>query len=69
MYNCFKIVDSCLKIIKLVSMLFEMIDKEKKSQFFEEIFLITKLGINIALKMPFLKLSNVKNNFLKLKLF
>lgn len=46
-----------------------MKDKKKKCQFFEEIFLLAKLSINVFLNILFHILINIKLNFLKFKIF
>lgn len=50
-------------------MLFKIVNKEEKSQFFKEIFLLTNFSIKVVLKMLFLILKNVEINFLELELF
>lgn len=46
-----------------------MIDnKDKKTQFFEETFLLADINMNVALKMFFLTLSSIKINLTNLKL-
>lgn len=49
--------------------LFEIKNKEKKSSFLKKNFLLANLYINNVLGMLLLILSNVKVNFLELKLF
>lgn len=52
----------------IVLQLFETYDKEEKFEFFEKYFLLINININIVLKKLFLNLSNLKINFLELKL-
>lgn len=47
----------------MVITIFLIKDKEKMFQFLEETFLLANLGMNIALEIAFLILSNVKINF------
>lgn len=43
-------------------------DKDKKSYFFKKIFLLANININITIRMLFLILSNIQNNFNKWKI-
>lgn len=43
--------------------LFQINDKDKKSHFFEKIFLLVDIKMDVALKMLFFTLSNVEVNF------
>lgn len=58
-----------LEKFEIVIALLEEEDKDKKSRFFEKIFLLTNLNINIVLAMLLFNLNNIKINFLELKLF
>ena len=53
----------------MVIALFSMEDKEKKSHFFEETFLLANISMNIALEMFFFTLSNVKINFIDCQIY
>lgn len=48
---------------------FEIIDREKRSLFFKNIFLLSNFNIDNVLKILFLIFSNVKVNFLELEFF
>lgn len=58
--NTYKIDGLKLDIFGIVIASFLMEDKEVKSRFFEETFLMTDISIDIALGMPFLILNNLK---------
>lgn len=49
--------------------MFEIKNKRKKFHFFKKTFLSAKISIDFDLKILFLILSNVKMNFIKLKIF
>lgn len=57
--------NTILKIDRIIIVLFEMKNKEKKFWFFEKTFLIANFKIVIVLAIPFLNLNNMKINFLK----
>lgn len=54
---------------KKIIILFEIVNKEKKFQFFEKFFLFINFSKDIVLIILFFNLSNIKENFLKLILF
>lgn len=68
-----KIDCSRLKTYEIVIVFFQVDDKDRKSRFFEETFLLIDIGMNIAFEIRFLTLSNVKinsnNKKLKLRLY
>lgn len=56
-----------LKIYKIIITIFLVINKVKRSKFFETIFLLIDISINIAFGIFFLTLSNIKINFINQK--
>ena len=48
----------------MIMVYFLIEDKNEKSQFFEEIFLLTNFSIDIILYIFFLILNNIKINFI-----
>lgn len=56
--NCNK-----LEIFKIIIVSFLLDKKNRKSRFFEEIFLLVECNIDLALEILFFTLSNVKINF------
>lgn len=56
-------------MFKIIIAFFEIEDEEKKSLFFKKIFVSAKFSTDIILGILSLNWSNVKINFLKLKLF
>lgn len=58
-----KIDNSRLEIYKMVIVLFEINDKDKKTRFFEKTFLLADISIDVAFKVLFLSLTNVEVNF------
>lgn len=60
-----KIGGSSLEIFEIVIVSFSMDNKASKPWFFEEIFLIANIIIDIVLDISFLMLSNAEINFLK----
>lgn len=63
-----KINISNIKIFRIVIASFLIEYKRRKSQFFEKIFLLANISINIVLKIFFLTLSNMEINFMNWKL-
>lgn len=61
--NAQKIDDSKLETFGMVIALFQVDNKDEKSCFFEEIFLLAEISIDVAFRMFFLTLSNVQVNF------
>ncbi len=59
-----KINSSKLAIFNIIITSFLVDDKDKRSRFFKETFLLINFSINIILEMPFLTLSNVEVNFI-----
>lgn len=55
-----KIKSSKLDTYGILIAYFSVEDKQEKSYFFEEIFLLVDISIDIALKIPFLTLNNIK---------
>lgn len=66
--NTQKIDNSGLKIFDIVITSFLVEDKDKKFCFFEKIFLLADISMDVALGMLFLNLSNVEVNFVNWKL-
>lgn len=63
-YNwCSKDNGSKLDSFGIIITLFLVKDKKKKLRFFEEIFLLTDISMNIAPGIPFLTLTNVEIDF------
>ena len=58
-----KIDSSKLDIFGIVIALFSIEDKEEKSRFFEEIFLLADISMDITVRMFFYILSNVEVDF------
>lgn len=58
-----------VKIFLSIIILFKIINKGGQCQFFEKSILLTNLKIAIVLKILFFTLTNIKINFLRLKLF
>lgn len=58
-----KIDSSRLKTLEIMIISFQVDDKNRKSRFFEEIFLLCDISIDIAFGILFLTLSNVEVNF------
>lgn len=54
-----KIDNSQLEKLSMVIAFYSVDDKDRKSCFIEEIFLLVDISIDIASEMPFLTLSNV----------
>ena len=48
---------------------FSIKDKEEKSRFFEETFLLADISIDIALGIPFFTLSNVEIDFVNCHIY
>ena len=59
-----KINSSKLDIFGMVIAVFSMKNKEKRSHFFEKIFILAEINIDIILNISFLTLSNVKIDFI-----
>lgn len=57
-----KIDNNGLETYEMVFALFQMNNKDRKSHFFEETFLLADININVAFGMFFFTLSNVKVN-------
>lgn len=53
----------------MVIIIFVVKDKKNKFYFFKKTFLLFNLSMNVIFKMLFLALSNIKVNFLELKIF
>lgn len=66
--NAQKMNGSRLMTFGMVSVLFQIDDKDEKSRLFEKTFLRIDISINIAFGMLFLILSNVEINFKKREL-
>ena len=58
-----KIDDTPLETYKIVVSTFSMSDKNGKKRFFEESLLLADIKLDGVLKMPFLTMINVDNNF------
>lgn len=58
--NAWKIDSNSLEIYEMVNALFSVNDKDEKFCFFEETFLLADGDMDVALRMLFLILSNVK---------
>ena len=58
-----KINSSELNTFGMVIASFLIEDKDRKYRFYEEIFLLADISINIALLMPFFTLSNIEIDF------
>lgn len=59
-----KIDNFCLEIFGIVINIFKIGDGVKKSQYFEEIFLLPDISISVALGMPFFISNNTEINFM-----
>ena len=60
---------STLETFKMIITNFQIKDKICKSQYFQEIFLITNIKVEVILRMFFLKLNNVNVLFKKKHLY
>lgn len=58
-----KIDNRGLQTFKMVIALFQIDEKDKKSRFFEETFILADISINITFGIFFLTLNNVKIDF------
>lgn len=47
----------------MVIVSFQMDDKDKKSRFFEKTFLVADINMDVAFRMSFFTLNNIKVNF------
>ena len=63
-----KIEKSLLKTYGMVIAAFQVLDKLGYFQFFQEIFLLTNISINLVLSISFLIFSNVNVQFAEKKL-
>lgn len=59
-----KINSLTFKIFRIVITSFLIFDKTEKSQYFEEIFLLVNISMDIALEILFFTLNNAEINFL-----
>lgn len=57
-----------LEIFKMIIISFLIDNKIKRPQFSKESFLFAIININVALKIPFFNLSNIKINFIDYEL-
>lgn len=64
-----KINNSRLKTLRIVIIIILINNKKRKSQFFKETFLLANINIDIAFRISFLILSNIKVNFNNQKLW
>ena len=64
-----KIDGTTLDIFGIVVAAFSVIDKANQVRFFEEIFLVANISLEIVLRIPFLTLSGIDINFLSWKLW
>lgn len=56
-------------MFKMIIAMFEVKNKEKLSRLFEKNLLLTMFSINVVLEILFVTLSNLKMNFVELKIF
>lgn len=54
-----KIVEFSIEIYNMVINAFQVLNKIGRSQFFQEIFLLANISMEVVLKIPFLIFSNV----------
>ena len=60
-----KIVGSSLNTFGMIIASFQILDKQNRTQFFQEIFLLADTTMEVVLGMPFLTFSNIDIQFAK----